>query len=270
MTTGAQTSLGQVHRLYLDESGDHTFSIHDNVGKRYLGLVGVMFSWTNYEAFQMEFEAFKRTHFNFDPDDPIVLHRKELIYRNGPFKVLLDPAKRDAFDRDLLTVVARAQFTSFAVVIDKASHAAKGYRGLRHCYHYCVHAMMERYCGLMRFRPGWRGDVMAESRGHAEDVALAAEFREVATSGTTQMREGDLATLTSKDVKIRRKSDNVAGLQLADILAHPLTRDVLRVSRGIEGCGGSFNEEIVKVATPKYNRRALTGQIDGYGRKLLD
>jgi hypothetical protein len=66
-----------VRRLYIDESGDHSpCGDEDGIGKRYLGLVGVMFErGAAYETFAADLEALKKRHFHSDPDDPLVLHR---------------------------------------------------------------------------------------------------------------------------------------------------------------------------------------------------
>jgi len=45
--------------------------------KRYLGLVGCIFE-TNYyrDVFQIELEKLKRKYFEYDPDEPLIFHRK--------------------------------------------------------------------------------------------------------------------------------------------------------------------------------------------------
>lgn len=62
---------------------------------------------------------------------------------------------------------------------------------------------------------------------------------------------------------------NIAGLQIADILAHPVKRDVLRDRKRIDSLGGAFAERIIAVATAKYNSQRYDGRIRGYGRILL-
>jgi hypothetical protein len=78
------------------------------------------------------------------------------------------------------------------------------------------------------------------------------------------------ATLTSKQIKIKPKVLNIAGLQLADVLAHPLTRDVLvDYGRMQPLIPGSFTQKMCAVAQVKYNRQVYQGRIRGYGRVLL-
>ncbi|MCP4361202.1 MAG: hypothetical protein GY796_24605 [Chloroflexi bacterium] len=62
---------------------------------------------------------------------------------------------------------------------------------------------------------------MIEARGTKPDQRLAASFRRMFQNGTDYL-PGELmkARLTSKELKIKNKKANIAGLQLADMLAH--------------------------------------------------
>ena len=117
-----------LYRLYLDESGDHTFSSEDEIGKRHLGLVGCCFRIENYREFRDRLEALKRTHFPHHPDDPPILHRKDIVQCIGPFNVLKDSARRQAFDQNLLTLIGESRYRLFVIVLDKLSHGQKLYR----------------------------------------------------------------------------------------------------------------------------------------------
>ena len=47
-------------------------------------------------------EKLKQKHFPHNPDEPVILHRKDIINRIGPFWRLRDEVKEKAFDDDLL------------------------------------------------------------------------------------------------------------------------------------------------------------------------
>ena len=82
------------YRLYLDESGDHTSAHATDVGKRYLGLVGVMFEQeTAYPEFSRDMEAFKKTHLNFDSSSTV---------GDAKFPQLVDSTRGDAFHSESL------------------------------------------------------------------------------------------------------------------------------------------------------------------------
>jgi len=97
-----------------------------------------------------------------------VLHRKEIMQRRGPFSCLEDESKRICFDVELVDLVANVPYKLLAVTIDKNQHGSKWYRGLNHPYHYCLHALLERFCGLLD-RLNRKGHVMAEARGKSDE-----------------------------------------------------------------------------------------------------
>jgi len=77
------------YRLYLDESGDHTYNLLAEPAHRYLALLGVWFrQGDDYVAFADDLEQFKRDIFGPRPDKPVVLHRSDIIGRKGPFGLL--------------------------------------------------------------------------------------------------------------------------------------------------------------------------------------
>lgn len=257
-------------RLYLDETGDHSSTDPTDISKRYLGLAGVIFDRSNYDIFSKDLENFKRKHLLYDQDDPPILHRKEIVLAQGAFSPLQDFALRRAFDDDLLQLLAKANYRVVAVVLDKVDHWKKNYRQLKHPYHYCLLAMLERYCGWMKLRSA-RGDVLAESRGGREDRNLKEAYQSVFLNGGYYLHSSVCqATLSSRQIKIKPKAMNIAGLQLADLLAHPLTRDVLRSYGRLAGYESPYQMEVIKLAQTKYNRQIYSGIIKGYGQVFLN
>ena len=239
------------------------------IGKRYLGLVGVVFSPDAHQKFSEELEALKKRHLPYKAASPPILHRVDVMQARGSFSVLADPAKRRAFDDDLLDLIDVAQFMVIAIVLDKVEHAPKQYRVLKHPYHWSVLALLERYCGWLDYC-GLRGDLVAESRGGDEDRAFKEAYAAFYDNGAQYLSKDIVqATLTTKEAKLEKKKLNTAGLQLADTLAHPLTRDVLRAYDLISDRGGVFADKISSIVESKYNRRFDTGRINGYGRKII-
>lgn len=258
-------------RLYIDESGDHTASVDTDPGKRYLGVVGVMFRMAdNYPAFSSALDQLKRRHLAYDEDVRPVLHRKDIVNASGAFYRLQDKGLRQAFDSDLLRVIREARFYTIAVVVDKVSHGEKKYRRLGHPYHYALTALLERACGRCG-RFGGTFDIFAESRGGREDRELQRACSDFYEKGSYFVsREIVRKTLTTASIRFKPKAAGVAGLELADLLAHPLTRDVLiEGGRLSDARLGTFTEELIKVAQDKYNRQLYDGRVRGYGRVLL-
>lgn len=259
------------YRLYVDESGDHYYSDSDDQDLRYLCLLGCFFDLEYYEKdFHPKFEDFKIRHFSRDVDDKIIiLHRKELINKQGHFSILQDSDKEIAFNKELLNIFASSKYGIICVVIDKKSHYERWGVNAAHPYHYCLLAMVQRFVGFLNYNNA-RGDVMAESRGTQEDLQLKAEFTHLYETGTPYVSVSIFQNcLSSKEIKLRKKEHNVAGLQVSDLLAHPCKQDVLINQKKIEKYYGKFGQKLLEIAQTKYNKRELFSKVDGYGRVFI-
>lgn len=111
---------------------------------------------------------------------------------------------------------------------------------------------------------------MAESRAREEDLQLKQAYQRVYESGTLLFNhEHHQRALTSKDLKLRSKTANIAGIQLADILAHPIKQALLFEKGRITKLRKTFGNQIVEAARGKFNMNSRTGQIEGYGKVWL-
>ena len=70
--------------------------------------------------------------------------------------------------------------------------------------------------------------------------------------------------LTSRELKVRPKTANVAGLQLADLVAHPSRAEILHES-GFQNPPAPFAQQVIEILQNKYDRR--DGRL--FGKKLL-
>jgi len=141
------SAYAERYRLYIDESGDHVFRRLEDPAHRYLCLLGCWFSGADYRAFHTELEAIKQRHFPHSPDDPVILHRADIINCRRWFWRLRDEKRRAAFDDDLLDVIGQAGFRMVGVVIDKRDLQQKHGDAAAHPYHLALGFMLQRYCG---------------------------------------------------------------------------------------------------------------------------
>lgn len=213
-------------------------------------------------------EAIKAEIFGSHPDDPIILHRKDIINRKRPFHALRDPEIEERFNNLLLAYLIGLDFTAMTVVIDKREHMEK-YTVWRHDpYHYCLEILLERFVFLMRDRNS-EGDVMAEVRGGKPDRRLERSYAGFYTNGTSYISEKQMKRfLTSLSLKMRPKSANVAGLQIADLIAAPSAQHARSIYNG-EPSPTRFGAKIIGVLRSEKYYRGLRGQIERYGIKWL-
>lgn len=250
------------YRLYLDESGDHTYADLNNPDRRYLGLTGVAIEAVRYrEQMQPALEALKRSVFGDSPDDPVVLVRNKIVHRANAFCKLQDPELNGRWEEGLLDFFKNHTYTVFTVVIDKQSHLGRYGDAAFHPYHYCLTVLMERYRGWLK-SIGAKGDILAEARGGKEDMTLKDIYTKVWENGTRfRSRQEMQNVLTSRRLKLKRKEQNVGGLQVADLLAYPAREDVLMQNqRSLSHACAPFTQQV---------HRLLSTKCNAYGRVLL-
>lgn len=238
--------------------------------RRYLGLVGIIVNKESYDtSFRPNLNELKRKHFYYDPDRPIILHRNDIIYKKGPFWRFRSQEFKDVFNQNILEFLKTENYLIISVVIDKKNHIERYGDFAFHPYHYCLTAIMERYCGWLNYF-NKKGDIIAESRGNREDNLLNDAFLEVFKNGT-QFRDSNFFTksLIADNIHFAKKDSNSAGLQIADLLAYPTKQEILIDNNVIDKTSYGFNDSIRKVIKDKYNRNLFTNKIVGYGKVFI-
>lgn len=168
----------------------------------------------------------------------------------------------------LLDLISGLPYVTFKVVLDKKRHLETYGKAGFDPYHHCLAMLLELYCGYLEAL-NRRGDVLCESRGGKEDMRLKEEYRRLVEEGNGE-RPADFfaSALTSKELKMKKKEANVAGLQLADLLAHPAKQDVLAEYERLAIPDGGFRERIRQAMRPHYHRGAEGRQVRGCGMLL--
>lgn len=257
------------YRLYVDEVGNPDLNASQDPNHRYLSLTGVILElgYVDETVFPA-LEGLKRKYFGSHPDEPVILHRKELLNKKHPFVSLRDPAIEAAFNVDILRLFADLDYTVLTAVIDKLEHQQRYQAWRFDPYHYCLTILVERYVLWLRRREAV-GDVMAESRGGKEDRRLKDSFERAYSMGSDFIRpEVFDAYLTSKSLKVKPKSNNIAGLQLADLIAYPSFRATLARHEGLP-LPDNFGGRIAQILEESKYNRSPRGEIEGWGRKWL-
>jgi len=254
------------YRIYIDEVGNPDLESSDNPNHRFLSLTGVILE-LGYarDVVHPQMESLKTNYFVSHPDDPVIFHRKELINGLPPFEALRAAVTRQQFDKRLLGLLAAWDYSVISVCLDKKKHKETYTTWRYDPYHYCLTVLLERYVFFLTQAESC-GDVMAESRGGKEDLRLKDCFTRLWKQGTDFVEPQRFQDqLTSCQLKVKTKANNVSGLQLADLLAHPSRNEILRDSNLPTCKVAPFAEEIIRILQSKYYQR--NGKI--YGKKML-
>lgn len=252
-------------RLYIDESGDHAYKHLDNPYQRYLGVTGVLARKNRYDSqAQPALEKLKQDNFRYDSDDPPILTRSLIRSRKRWFYVLQDDDLNDKWEASLLTYIGSlVPFTQvFTVVIDKKRHLELYPNQTFDAYTYSLAVLLNRVRGYLKVQSG-QADVLAESRGKVEDEAIKSAYRELRATGSTY---GDglyyRECYPEDNLMVRKKSENVAGLQIADLLAYP--QKILTIQ-----ASGKPYPTAASAYTQKVNHAARR-MVNQYGRYMLE
>lgn len=257
------------YRMYIDEVGNSDLGASTDPNHRYLSLTGVTFDldYVATVAFPA-IEQLKTRYFDSHPDDPVILHRKELVNKKPPFAVLQDTAVEAAFNRDLLKLLTDLDYFVITAVIDKLEHQHRYSAWRFDPYHYCLTVLVERYVRWLHDH-NCQGDVLAESRGGKEDRRLKDSFERLYQQGSEYVQPQLFARwLTSRQLKVKSKSNNIAGLQVADLIAHPSHRATI-ARRQQQALPDNFGGRIAEILEASKYNRSPQGRIEGWGRKWL-
>jgi hypothetical protein len=260
------------YRLYVDEVGNDDLGNVADARHRYLSLTGVAIRHDHVRDHatpnmnQLKSDIFKQ----HDPDSPIILHRKDIMNKRGPFGVLNEPDMCATFDKKLIEYLRETNYTVFTCLIDKKGMLTQTHWRQNHPYHYLMEILVEKYVQWLE-RRGSTGDIMPEMRRGQKDKALQRAYNRVRSLGTYYVSASRMhAALPAKQLKFRGKEANITGLQICDLVAHPSHMDIRR-SREFGLSLGAFAREVIPLLRElKYDRSPYNPRtISGYGMKYL-
>lgn len=254
--------------MYIDESGNSDIGKSISEGNRFLCLTGVIFDldYLN-KTFAIEFENFKTKYFGYNADNPVILHRKDIMNYRGRFSVLKNPNIKEEYNIELIENLKKWDYCVISVLMDKKEIFDMYKDWAKHPYHYCLEVLLEKYYTFLKDRDGI-GDVMIESRDKEDDKKLSIVYRNMFKNGTGFVEGERLRErLTSVEIKIKPKSANIPGLQIADLLVTNLRNRMLCKYELRTNQPNSFGNKLTDAIIPKIFKH--NKKYWGYGLKKL-
>jgi len=254
------------YRIYVDEVGNPDLESSDNPNHRFLSLTGIILELDYVKSIlHPQMEALKAKYFDYHPDEPIVFHRKEMVNALDPFRDLIREEVRQKFDNELLHLLWEWQYVVITVCLDKKKHKETYTTWRYDPYHYCLAVLLERYALFLQ-RTGARGDTIAESRGGKADRRLKESFHRLWQQGTEYIAaEIFQKNFTSCQLKVKSKANNISGLQLADLIAHPSRNEILHEQGLLHTKLAQFAKSVIYILQTKYDQQH--GRI--FGKKFI-
>jgi hypothetical protein len=259
------------YRLYFDETGNGDLDAAEkSPNERYLSVTGIVIRQDVHDRYTTRrLDRLKRDLFGQTPGQPIVLHRRDILRKDPPFTALKNAQRCKEFDARIAAILCEIPAPAFTVSIDKLEHKQR-YKVWQYSpYHYLLECLLERFVKWLE-RASATGDVMGEARNDTHDAPLKRAYRRLYKNGNDYVSAELMQThLTSSELKLKLKTANIAGLQLADLLAHPAHRALKfqHLGETLPDDYGAFVARILERYC--YDRNPYNGQIVGWGTKWL-
>lgn len=186
----------------------------------------------------------------------IVLHTADIIRNRGGFERMKDPGFRAEFLDGLNALMRWADYRVVACSVHKTAHLARYGLGALDPYMLSLDVLVERFC-LDVGNVARGGIIVAEKRDPVLDRGLDLAWLNLKINGTRFVQAHDIDNRMA-GLALRAKADNIAGLQLADLVVSPIGRHVL----------GKPDKEDWRIVESKF-RRSPKGKIEGYGLVCL-
>jgi hypothetical protein len=218
----AQSTPGRFsdYVVYVDESGDHSLA---SINPEFPVFVLALCVIHKRHYAEKIIPAVEKLKFNYFGHDSVVLHEHDIRKQKGDFAFLSHLPTRLEFVGQLSTIMEVSNFILIACVVDKA-RMSKSEGASTNPYHIALDICLESLRGFLaeKKQDHLQTHVVVECRGKKEDRELELEFRRICDGNNSGNRQLPF------DVVFADKKTNLAGLQLADLVARPVGLNYIR------------------------------------------
>ena len=245
--------MNRVKILFLDESGDHNLSVIDPQYPLFV-LGGVIVDSEYAEG--LLHDALDKFKYEMFGRSDIALHTADITRNRNGFEDMKDDAFRSRFYGRLNELMRNLSYSVVACVIRKDDYLSRYGLAALDPYLISLGVLVEIFCfDVGDVNKG--GTIVAERRDPALDRGLQLAWSNLKFQGTRRIR-GRIVEERMRALDLRDKKDNIAGLQLADLVVSPIGRYVL----------GKPTKEDWEIVRDKL-RRSPGGRVENYGLVVL-
>ncbi len=212
--------------LYIDETGDHSLSKIDKSYPIFL-LSGVIVDEDYHNGeLSASLDTFKLRHFG---TKDIILHSQEMTHpksaKSKEYVNFMDSDFRNSFYKGFEQFLKSSKVSIVACVIMKNKHFANYGLEAKDPYLLSFDNLINRL--VFDLSDGQKGRIVAESRNSVLDNQLEIAYLTSRIEGTNKVQPAELKLKLESSIQFLQKSDNAAGLQIADMVASPIARHYL-------------------------------------------
>ena len=235
--------------VYVDESGDHSLTSIDE-GYPVFVLSFCVFQKTHYS--HLITPALRMLKFTTFGHDMVILHEQDIRKKTGAFHQM-NKERREIFFDELNSLIAQANFTLLATVIDKYRLKIEQTKDTQ-VYHLAMELGLEKLYHFLQSRDQHNRltHIICEARGKVEDQALRLAFSYVC-SGYNSLKK-----MLPFELIIADKKTNSEGLQFADLAARPVGLSIVRPNQ---------SNRAFQILEKKFHKNK-EGEVSGYGFRI--
>ena len=206
--------------VYVDESGDHSLA---SIDQDYPVFVLALCVFHKRHYSEKIIPAVEKLKFNYFGHDSVVLYETDIRKQKGDFTFLSHRPRREEFVAWLSDIMEKSNFILIACVVDKA-RLGRSEGEASNPYHIALDICLQRLHDFLaeKGQHQLQTHVVVECRGKKEDRELELEFRRICDGNGSQGRQLPF------HVVFADKKTNLAGLQLADLVARPVGLNYIR------------------------------------------
>lgn len=209
--------------LFLDECGDQNLTSFDPSFPIFT-LCGIIVSQEQLDIITEEINTLKK---EFWGDKKVILHSRDIRKCQNGFEIFFDLDVKRRFYEQINEILKENMYVIVCCSILKEPYIRQ-YGRLNDVYGQSLSYIMER---TVFYLDNFTNNnihltTIVECRGKKEDKALLDYYNKVSDRGTYWVTSARIKNYF-KEFEMRRKSDNLIGLQIADLVAYPITRHVL-------------------------------------------
>ena len=212
------------YNLYIDECGNHSLATYDRNFPIFT-LCGILIPVKNVNNFRKAVDELKREFWN---TTDVILHSRDIRKCEKHFEILFDNEIKQRFYERVNEVLSRqGVYVIVCCSVQKEACIAK--HGIEaDIYGTALKYVIQRsiFCVDDINPNGGKIDVIVERRGKREDAALLNYYNGLRFTGMHYVTPKRLAEHMGH-FGFSKKSENVFGLQVADLIAYPISRHVL-------------------------------------------
>lgn len=217
-----------IYNLFIDESGDHGLSNLNPSFPVFL-LCGIIISSADYETLRKNFNKIKEDIWH---SSHVIFHSRDIRKCEKEFKYLFDLELKKQFYEKLDHVISNTNYTIISSAIKKEAYIVRYGKISDDVYEISLSFIIERtvfYLDTLMDKIE-RVNIIIEKRGKKEDRKLQEHFQRILSRGTAYVSSARLKAY-NLNIQFKAKTENINGLQLADLIAYPIARYVLEPDR---------------------------------------